>query len=96
MTNLKIEKTITEEKETFINISKWDDSITVTTHDPVVFKRLVKELGNPTTTFKRVNKDLNDNYISGAAWTYNYYENSNIINKIFKKSNYITRKKINF
>lgn len=94
MNNLKIEKTITEEKETFINISKWDKCITVTTHDPVVFKRLLIDLGTPTEIFPKINKKLDDSYISGASWTFNYYKNPNKINKIFKKSNYITRKKV--
>lgn len=95
MTNLKIEKTIIEERETFINISKWDNSITITTHDPTDFKRLMKELGIPTQIFERVNKDLDSNYISGASWTFDYYDIKcqKQVNKVFKKSNYITRKK---
>lgn len=94
MRNLKIEKTITEEKETIIIISKWDDSITVTTHDPAVFRRLLRVLGTPTEIFPRVNKKLDDSYISGASWTFHYYKNEKETNKIFRKSNYITRKKV--
>ena len=48
MLDLKIEKTPTEEKESFINMCKGNNTITITTHDPVVFKNLLKDLGKPT------------------------------------------------
>lgn len=93
MKNLKIEKTLTIEKETFIHIAKWDKSITITTHDPVVFKTLLKVLGTPTQVFPPVNKGLSKNYISGASWTFDYFKDRAETRNAFKMSNYIPRKK---
>lgn len=93
MKNLKVEKTLTKEKETFIHISKWDKSITITTHDPVVFKSLLKDLGTPMQVFPPVNKKLNKNYISGASWTFDYFKDREKTRNAFKMVNYIPRKK---
>lgn len=93
MKDLKIEKTLKIEKESFINISKWDKGITITTHDPVVFKNLLRDLGAPTEVFPSVNKGLSKNYISGASWTFNYFKDREKTRKAFKMSNYIPRKK---
>ena len=93
MEDLKIEKTLKIEKESFINMSKWDKSITITTHDPVVFKNLLRDLGTPTKVFPPVNKGLSKNYISGASWTFNYFKDREKTRNAFKMSNYIPRKK---
>ena len=93
MKDLKIEKTLKIEKESFINMSKWDKSITITTHDPVVFKNLLRDLGTPTKVFPPVNKGLSKNYISGASWTFNYFKDREKTRNAFKMSNYIPRKK---
>lgn len=73
--------------------TKWDKSITITTHDPVVFKNLLRDLGTPTKVFPPVNKGLSKNYISGASWTFNYFKDREKTRNAFKMSNYIPRKK---
>lgn len=95
MVDLKLEKTPTEEQETFIHIIRGDKKVSVTTHDPIVLKKLLRDLGEPTEILPRVNKKLDDNYVSGASWEYKYDEEDETkrINKIFKKTNYIPRKK---
>lgn len=95
MVDLKLEKTPTEEQETFIHIIRGDKKVSVTTHDPIVLKKLLRDLGEPTEILPRVNKKLDDNYVGGASWEYKYdkEDETKRINKIFKKTNYIPRKK---
>lgn len=92
MLDLKIEKTPTEEKESFINMCKGNNTITITTHDPVVFKNLLKDLGKPTKVFPPVT-NIKENYISGASWTFDYFKDREKTRNAFKMTNYIPRKK---
>lgn len=92
MLNLKIEKTPTDEKESSINVYKGDNTITITTHDYVVFKNLLKDLGEPTEVFPPVTTKK-ENYISGASWTFDYFKDRKKTRNAFKMTNYIPRKK---
>ena len=98
MIQLKMEKTLIEEKETFIHISNDDKTVKLYTTDAKILNRMCKKLGTPHTVFAPVNSISDDdttNYISGASWTYNYYDNKvqDKIRQIFSKTNLLTRNK---
>jgi len=93
--NKQIETTILEEKETFIHIDNFGETVELCTTDQKVYKRLCKKLGKPTQIFppanlKNIDRDI---YISGASWKYDYFKDRDILKQIFSITNLLPRKK---
>ena len=88
-----IENTVLEEKETFLHISNYDETVELCTTDKKVFKRLCKKLGEPTQVFPPTKNKDNNLYISGASWKYNYFTDRDKLKQLFSITNLLSRKK---
>ena len=95
MTKLKIEPTTKEEQETFIRLDEDIKQLSITTNTTRVFNRLLKKLGTPHQMFNSSYLDEQDDikYISGASWTYDFFNNSEEIKKVLSITNIIPKKK---
>lgn len=90
-----IESTILEEKETFIHIDNYNETVELCTSDQKVYKRLCKKIGEPKKIFPPANPKNKDSdiYISGASWKYNYFKDRDILKQIFSITNLLPRNK---
>lgn len=96
----KIEKTMTDEKESIIHIDNYYKTITLYTSDSKILNRMIKKIGEPTKVYPPVGKEENHKYIliSGLEWKFKYEENKyrDKIKKILSICNLLPRKKRQF
>lgn len=97
MNKLKIEPTTKEEQETFIRLDEDVKELTITTTTTRVFNKMLKKLGKPhqifDSTFKLKDEKDDIKYISGASWTYDFFNNREEIKKVLSITNIIPKKK---
>ena len=97
MTKLKIEPTTKEEQETFIRLDEDVKELTITTTTTRVFNKMLKKLGKPhqifDSAFKPKDEKTDIKYISGASWTYDFFNNREEIKKVLSITNIIPKKK---
>lgn len=87
-----IENTNIKEKETFIHIDNYENTVELCTSDYKVYNRLYKKLGEAHQIFPPAN-NKNKNFISGAAWKYDYFKERDKLKQIFSMTNLLPRKK---
>lgn len=95
MSNYKLEKTIKEERETFIHIDKLNATCCLYTTDPFIFKRLFLLFGEPTNVFPATCSNEDINLVSGGSWTFDYNDEigREKIRKMFNITTILPRRK---
>lgn len=92
----KMERVTNDEKETIIFVDVLNSIVELYTTDKKVYNRLLKKIGCPHNVFKATKQYSDDyEYISGAIWKFNYFENRKEVKQIFSVTNILPRKKDN-